>query len=578
MKKVAQVTEPNKPQKSQAIVNQQNTSSRVPDAISCSHKSIVERSASENNKELITLSITDLLKPLPIFSSKKNNFEISLEINNLCELEQFQKSLPNQLDTNFLIDLFGQSTTKTPIFDKIRKINLEKINIDNRNVNLVERLLSTISANLTIFSNFTNLIIGQIGFNFKMPLGLNNLKSLTIGTILDKVCFILPNDLNNLLELSFDTIWPEIIFPIGLSNLSILNIEYLGANLKLSNLDNLSTLTIKEIRKKSVLEILNPLPKLKILTIERIWSEHTLGHGLDNLEKLIVKFIGADVVLQNLYNLRTLFIEDIKPGTTLTLSGLHCIRTLTLGIVRENVTIQFSNALNNLSEIIIEEICNNAIVKFPSSLNSLKKLTLKRIGKNVFFQFPKSLNNLQNIIINELGGNILNANPKQSVDPLFDEMILKHTPGTAIELPEALPSLKNFVVEKIAPGSSIPRLFALKGMKEVQNGLILSSILILGKKFVQICAESADDTFRTFTNRSTTFFQSRVAKIMPSDEILKQKAMDAFHNKGNTMKWSIVGICLGYLIAGWFGITVGAIIGATYGILTTKKVHCETVL
>jgi len=581
----------------------------------------------DQNSEIdIVIFIDDLFSSASKFNDIPEGQlrNVTLKIENLKELEQLQTLFPNQPNTNFFSKFINQPVIKPKpkCIDKIKGLDLEKLHFNTITCGPINVLFATIDQNLGYFPRLTSLAIGDIGNNIPFPQipnnltiltignindgrnisrdnielsnnlnklttliigniranvkfssGMNNLKTLIIGDILANIKLTLPNDLNKLSAFTIGTIWTNTTLPGGLYELLTLTIGYIGANVRLSNdLNKLSTLIIKEIGHNAILELPDFLSSLTNLTIEKIWTDVTFSSGLSHLKILKIEYVGANVtLLANLNNLISLSIKDLKPKTTLTLpDNLNSLEIFTIETLQDCVTIKFPKNLNNLITLIIEEICNDAILELPDFLNSLITFIIKRIGKNVMLKLPSTLNNLQFFTIEELGANILTSEPNQP--DCVSKFVLENTSGTTIKLPDSLPNLINCNVGKIASDSTLSGATSFKRKLTVINNSanVVASSLIISKAIVQHFAKTMDETFGTFAY-PTTFLQNRIAKILPTDETLKQKATSAMHNKINTIKWSTFGIYLRYMIAGWFGIGIGALIGATYGILTTKE-------
>lgn len=181
----------------------------------------------QKNIQNAVITASDILKKSVIVADPiiPESRLVTVEINHRDEINQFQSAILSK---------------KNPkIFQQIKGLSFKFIDV-NQDINRrINALLSAISQSKELFSNLTDLCIGNIlqGVTFILPESFNNLVNLSLGNINYDATVTLPNSLANLTELSMGNIYGRLI-----------NGNIYCTPILLKSLNNLQSLTFGKIQ------------------------------------------------------------------------------------------------------------------------------------------------------------------------------------------------------------------------------------------------------------------------------------------------------------------------------------------
>ncbi len=119
----------------------------------------------------------------------------------------------------------------------------------------------------------------------------------------------------------------------------------------------------------------------------------------ENLNTIVLGDVteNSQLALSKSFNQNTtLRIGDIRENKSLCLIGGPKLSTLSIGNIEKNASLYLILALSfkDLKICTIKEIGDNVTLEFPDALDQLTSFTVGKIGKNSRLKLPKSLNNL----------------------------------------------------------------------------------------------------------------------------------------------------------------------------------------
>ncbi len=469
-----------------------------------------------NNKTEIKvfITITDLLNPSSTLNSlSEDKLKLVLRIVSRTELNQIQHLFANQPGTKFI--------------NKIKELDFKLLEIKNTLSVPINLLFNTIAQNLKFFSSLTSLSIGNIEdialnpsdslniltnltiwsvkarYTFNLPDSFNDLKNFTIGCVENGATLTLPNSAKNLAKLSIGKIenngtftlpvalvnlrdfsigstWSStatVNLPASLDNLMNLSVECVEDNtiLNLPKADNVTNLSIKEVKNGATLNLSNSLKNLKDFTILTINGGcNLILPALTNFSILCIKkqlnlpdsswtSIFTETkkkavinFLDTLHGPKNLFIGEIDKVQLVLPDKFDSLETLTMGNLKCKY-IKFPEVLDKLKSLIIGNIfCKYRDLFLPNSLDSLETLTIGNVDLNYRgIELPKVLDKLKSLII----GNISSAHAHvddvpltlpNSLNSLETLTIGNVTYRINIKLPDALDNLRTLIIGNIS--------------------------------------------------------------------------------------------------------------------------------
>jgi len=169
---------------------------------------------------------------------------------------------------------------------------------------------------------------------------------------------------------------------------------------------SLKYLLIKSaVEAESVLQLLKSISQLRSLVIGNISKTKLELPVLEQLETLSIESIwddGGSLILNDLFNLRTLSIGMISPLATFKLPKLMPnLKTLIINKILSNAIFASVKALDSLETLIIKENSYHSFIRLPDSLESLNELTFENIKAPVFL--PETLNSLIHLNFGNIG-------------------------------------------------------------------------------------------------------------------------------------------------------------------------------
>lgn len=311
--------------------------------------------------------------------TSNNNINSFIKVDNITELNEFIILIKNNKDL-----IYG-----------INEIDLKKIEINKKTINLINKFLSILFINLTRLSvgkapDFQKIETRSI---INIPNTLKNLRILTFECIDRNNGFTILNSLDNLRTIVINSIEGDVICTIPdtankITNLIIDDIN-INATVQLSNLINeLKSITIGALQCKATLILPEELDQLEILSFREIFSRVTIHLPLllSNLKKLI------------------------------------------LGNIYSEAWFKISDAMCNLTDLIIGDVYHNAVIEFPSELNSLTSLTIGKMFSGSKIKLP-IMEKLLTLIIGDIdsGASIIPGFPDSLMSIQFGNISDDHT-------------------------------------------------------------------------------------------------------------------------------------------------------
>lgn len=300
-----------------------------------------------------------------------------------------------------------------------------------------EQLLNTLSENEELLPNFESMHINGIVANIKIDFPmLAKLKKLDIKKIgrnvslnlalceeLESFAIVMNRDakltlattLDQLKTLTIKDIWnSQITLPNNrLKNLTSLTIGNISIRnqIFLPVLDSLKDLTLRRVNDYSKIQFSNTLSTVQTLTIERV------GHqGPSAIVEGVFYLMGATSLqrkpdfgfLSKFTGLTSLSMNSIENDTILELPKLKdTLKTLSIGFIERNVKINPSRIFRHVKTLSIESIGtynNNANFELPNSFHHLSTLSINSICKGSTLKIPNSLPKLNILSIKTIDG------------------------------------------------------------------------------------------------------------------------------------------------------------------------------